>query len=366
MAETWRMVDTGVRPAAQNIALNRAILESRQANEIPNTLRFLQFRPSALLGFHQSAEQELNLDYCHANNIEIQRRITGGGAIYMDSAQLGWELYLAKQDLGSPDMQHVSKRICEAAARGIERLGIPAQYRPRNDIEVHGKKISGTGGAYEGDALMFQGTLLIDFSIEKMLRVLRIPAEKLSDKAISAAKDRVTSLSELLTPIPALAHIKNCIKAAFAEEFDINFTPGVLCPQEESRFLVALREISHTDWVHLVRSPSADMPLFHAMQKFAGGMLKVALSFDKKTNRIKQTWFSGDVFITPKRSLFDLESVLRDIPVEKLEALIIQFFATHEVDMQGLTPQDFTSVVRAALSPVYPTNPIGEPSECRK
>jgi hypothetical protein len=61
MSEMWRVIDTGLRPAAQNIALNRALLEARQANEIPSTLRFLRFAPSALLGYHQSAEQELNL-----------------------------------------------------------------------------------------------------------------------------------------------------------------------------------------------------------------------------------------------------------------------------------------------------------------
>ena len=92
MGKIWRVIDTGLRPAAENIALNRALLEARQAGEIPNTLRFLRFRPSALLGYHQSAEQELDLDYCRANNITVQRRITGGGAIYFDETQIGWEL----------------------------------------------------------------------------------------------------------------------------------------------------------------------------------------------------------------------------------------------------------------------------------
>ena len=64
MAENWRRLDTGLRPAAQNIALNRALLEAREADEIPSTLRFLRFAPCALLGYHQSAEQELDLDYC--------------------------------------------------------------------------------------------------------------------------------------------------------------------------------------------------------------------------------------------------------------------------------------------------------------
>jgi len=41
----WRWIDTGVRRPAENLALNRALLEARQAREIPSTLRFLRFTP---------------------------------------------------------------------------------------------------------------------------------------------------------------------------------------------------------------------------------------------------------------------------------------------------------------------------------
>ena len=119
MSEMWRVIDTGLRSAAQNIALNRALLEARQAEEIPSTLRFLRFTPSALLGYHQNTEQELNLDYCKANHIAVQRRITGGGAIYCDETQLGWELYLHQRDVGTFDMRAIAKRICHAAASAI-------------------------------------------------------------------------------------------------------------------------------------------------------------------------------------------------------------------------------------------------------
>src|SRR5688572_26960549 len=103
MGEIWRLVDTGLRPAAQNIALNRALLEARHAEEIPSTLRFLRFTPSALLGFQQSAEQEFHLDYCRAHNIAIQRRITGGASRYTDEAQLEFELYLHQRDTATHD-----------------------------------------------------------------------------------------------------------------------------------------------------------------------------------------------------------------------------------------------------------------------
>lgn len=349
MDRVWRVIDTGLRPAAENIAFNRALLEARQAGEIPNTLRFLRFRPSALLGYHQSAEQELDLDYCRASGITVQRRITGGGAIYFDETQIGWELYLAKADLGCADMAQIARRICEAAARGISRLGVDARYRPRNDIEVEGKKISGTGGAFEGDALMYQGTLLVRFDVEKMLRVLRIPAEKLSDKAISSARERVANLADLLGFEPDAAVVKASLTEAFAEEFAASFAPGELGAAELARYDSALAEIDRPDWVGLIDRPLADMPLLEAVRKFPGGLLRVSLAFDPRAGRIKQVCFSGDFFVSPKRTVADLEAALRDVPLAGIEERVNAFFSQREADMLTLVPDDFAALIRQAV-----------------
>ena len=350
MQKTWRIVDTGLRRAAENIALNRALLEARQANEAPPTLRFLRFMPSALLGFHQSAEQELNLDYCQAQGITVQRRITGGGAIYFDETQLGWELYLHKRDLECVDMQAISRRICTAAARGIQALGVDAQYRPRNDIEVDGRKISGTGGAFDGDALLFQGTLLIQFDVEKMLRVLRIPAEKLSDKAIASARERVANLADLLGVAPALADVQAQLANAFAQEFDVAFTPGTLTAAEQARFDVALPEIDCEDWVHLLRQPISDRPTLQATLKLPAGLVEVRVNYDAARQRILQLWFSGDFFISPRRTIADLEACLRDSDVHAVQRNVETFFAQRTVDMLGLCAQDFVAVIQSALA----------------
>lgn len=347
---TWRLLDTGVRPAAQNIALNRALLEARQQNASPSTLRFLRFEPCALLGYHQSAEQELNLDYCREHGVTIQRRITGGGAIYFDTTQIGWELYLHKHELGTADMTEISRRICEAAARGISTLGVDAQFRPRNDIEVDGRKISGTGGAFDGDALMYQGTLLIEFDVEKMLRVLKIPAEKLSDKAIASARERVANLADLLNRVPPMAQVQSALANAFSEEFDVEFTPALLTSQEEVLYNDALAEIDHPDWINLLARPAVDQPTLNAVRKFSGGLLRVSVAFDRSQNRIKQVWFSGDVFISPSRTLADLEAALRDTLAEQLALNVKLFFATRAVDMLTLTVDDFVSVLHEALA----------------
>lgn len=352
MKPTWRVIDTGLRRAAENIALNRALLEARQADEIPSTLRFLRFTPCALLGFHQSAEQELNVDYCAAQGVDIQRRITGGGAIYFDETQLGWELYLHKRDLGMADMQAITRRICEAAARGIQALGVDAQFRPRNDIEVEGKKISGTGGAFDGDALMFQGTLLIEFDVEKMLRVLRIPAEKLSDKAIASARERVANLADRLGYVPSMQAVQAALTQAFADEFSVTFAAEDLSPREQVRFEHAFAEIDTNDWVHMLGHPQSDTPIAEAVQKFPGGLVRASVAYDQPRRRIKQVWFSGDFFVSPKRAIVDLEAALRDTAWDDCPHLVSEFFTQANIDLLGLQPVDFVTVMRLALSQI--------------
>jgi lipoate-protein ligase A len=351
-ARSWRVIDTGVRRAAENFALNRALLESRKQGVGPSTLRFLQFRPSALLGYHQSAEQELDLDYCASHGIDIQRRITGGGAIYMDERQFGWELYLTRQDVGSGDMTAIARRICEAAARGIARFGVDARFRPRNDIEVGGRKISGTGGAFDGGALLYQGTLLVDFDVEMMVRILRIPAEKLADKAIADARERVTSLRELLGAAPPLAQAKDFVQDAFAEAFGIDFRRGELNETERGLVAETLAEIDSEAWVHLVRKPRSALPILEAAEKFPGGLLRAAVACDRAADRIRQVWFTGDFFVSPRRTVADLEAALKDTAREQAAQRIRGFFAAHPCEMLALSPDDFVAVLERATESV--------------
>ena len=344
-----RLIDTGIRRAAENFALNRAILEARKRGIVASTLRFLQFGPSALLGYHQSVEQELDVDFCRSHGVEIQRRVTGGGAIYMDESVLGWELYLAKSDLGTADMAAVSRRICEVAARAVSAFGTHATYRPLTDIEVDGRKIAGTGGAFDGNALLYQGTLLLDFDIERMLRCLRLPAEMLSPEAIEGARARVVNLRELLGVVPPLDKIKHRIAAEFASELGVVFEPGELSPQEVRLFREALREIDSPEWVNMVRKPRSELPIVEGTHRFNAGVLRAAVAYDRAGARVKQVCFSGDFFVNPPRTVADLEAALKDCAVDNIASTVARFFQGRQVEMHALTASDFAVAVDQAL-----------------
>ena len=64
MSKTFRIIDTGVREGRANIAFDAALIEERQADHVPDTIRFLRFPPTALIGRHQDLSREVDLDYC--------------------------------------------------------------------------------------------------------------------------------------------------------------------------------------------------------------------------------------------------------------------------------------------------------------
>ncbi len=179
MTRPFRVIDTGVRPCRAQMAFDQALIEGHRAGTTPDTIRFLTFPPSVLVGRHQAISQELNLPACHAAGVGIGRRVTGGGALYLDEGQFGWEIVASRSALGLTDLGQVARAFCEAAADGLSRLGIAARYRPRNDIEVDGRKISGTGGFFDGDTIFYQGTVLVDMDGARMASLLNIPAAKL-------------------------------------------------------------------------------------------------------------------------------------------------------------------------------------------
>ncbi len=346
----WRVVDTGVRSASENIALERAMLAGHSQGRIPHTLRFLRFTPCALVGYHQGIEQELRLDYCRARGIEVQRRVTGGGAIYFDEGQLGWELYLDRSVLGVRDMDGIARRICEAAAGAVGALGVDARFRPRNDIEVDGRKISGTGGVFEGDSFLYQGTLLVRFDIERMLRVLRIPTEKLTDKAIASARQRVVSLEDLLGHAPPMVRAQQALAGGFAEAFGVAFQSGELTEWERRKMKHELSHVRSDAWVHKIALPLADAPLLEGVHRSSGGLLRAWVSLDRRRGVIKQVWVQGDLFVDPPQAVVDLEAALKDTFVRELEARIVDFFERHRPQALMLGPEDFLAAIRDALA----------------
>ena len=251
MAASWRLLDTGVSGAARNMALEQVLLDSRINGDAPDTLHFLEFSPCVLLGYHQAADEEVDADYCRSQGIEINRRISGGGCIYMDEGTLGWEIVAKKDTPGIPgNLEAMYEKLCGGLIRALSAFAVSAAYRPLNDIEVAGRKISGTGGTGIGDSLIFHGTVLVDHHPEIMEKALRIPDKRLAAGQAPRGEGRVVSMRELLGCAPEMAEVKERICWAFAEMLDIKWEAGGLTGSEEEGLRRELPRFASEEWIY--------------------------------------------------------------------------------------------------------------------
>lgn len=350
-----RVIDTGVRPCRAQMAFDQALIDLHNDGRIPDTLRFLQFPPSVLVGRHQAISQELNLPACRAAGVGIGRRVTGGGALYLDEGQFGWELILNRETLGLATLGEVARALCEASAAGLSKLGIPARYRPRNDIEVEGRKISGTGGFFDGPTIFYQGTVLADMDGAKMASLLNIPAAKLAKRGQTSGAQRVVTLRELFggSP-PPLPEVKAALTEAFAEHLGLAPVAGAITELEEATARrIYAEEIGTDDFVYSIDDPAHPADVHSGSHTGAGGTISAHLRLEGPAqDRIREIVITGDFFVTPPRTVADLEAALRGVAIGELEPAVEGFFREAKVGLLTVAPADFTAAIRAALPAV--------------
>ena len=362
-ARAFRVIDTGVREGRRQIAFDQALIESRKAGAIPDTIRFLRFPPTALIGRHQSLSRELRVDFCRANGIGLVRRITGGGAIYLDEGQLGWSLVFHRDTFGIASLEQLAREICEGAAAGLSRLGVAARFRPRNDIEVDGRKVSGTGGFFDGDILFYQGTVLVDMDPGRMVAALKVPQAKLARRGLDSAAQRVTTLKELLGAAPAIAAVQQALLEGFASRLGIATSASAITAREED---LASRlhdeEIGTDEFVAEIDHPEAGDGVRTASVAAAGGTVTAHVRLEGEGDeRIREVLFTGDFFIAPPRILFDLEGALRGAPAVNAAAEVERFFAATHVGLLSVAPADFARAVEAAATGIAALAANGQP-----
>jgi lipoate-protein ligase A len=351
VAARFRVIDTGLREGRANIAFDQALIDLHQTGDIPDTIRFLRFQPTALVGRHQAVAAEIKRDYCRDNGIGIGRRITGGGAIYFDEGQLGWELVFHRRTLGLSDLGETARVICEAAASGLRTLGIDARFRPRNDIEVDGRKICGTGGFFDGDTLFYQGTLLVDMDPSVMVGALNVPQAKLAKRNLDSAEARVVTLRALLGGgLPDFPAIQDALLGGLRDGLGIDTEREAVREVEDS----LAREIHDTEigtdeFVYEIDDPAAGGDVRSASHAGPGGTVTAYLRVEgPRADRVREVLITGDFFVAPPRLIYDLEAALRGRPVAEIGVATEAFFEAADARMLSIGPADFRTALEAA------------------
>jgi len=348
----FRLIDSGVRDGRVQIAYDAALTELHEKGKVGDTVRFMRFPPTVLVGRHQVLRNEVNVDRCLQEGIGLVRRISGGGAIYLDEGQVGWELVVNRKTLGLGSLGDHAEAICSAVALGLsDRFGIPARFRPRNDIEVDGRKISGSGGYFSADTLVYQGTVLVDMDAARMARLLNIPAQKLERHGAANSAARIVTLKELLGRSPTIDEVHGAILHGLSQNLAIDVEaqdPGI--DEKELTGRLHDDEIGLDSFVF--GSAFADGEVIQESRRdTAGGsiLVQARLEGPQTQRRIREILITGDFFVAPPRAIYDLEAALRGVLARDAKQAISTHLENGRPEILSIQINDFCSVILAAI-----------------
>ncbi|MCE1199473.1 MAG: lipoate--protein ligase, partial [Marinilabiliales bacterium] len=170
-----------------NLAAEEVLLK-----ETTHDLIFLYSNnPCVVVGKHQITNKEINFPFVATHNIQIARRLSGGGAVYHDPGNLNFSVI---STLESVETFQASAAL-EPLISFLGTQGIYPERSERNDLLVNGGKISGNASHVYKNRSLTHYTLLINSDLNILSQVLKGHPERFTDKSVASNRTRVTSLS---------------------------------------------------------------------------------------------------------------------------------------------------------------------------
>ena len=313
-------------------------------------------QPYVCIGFHQDAEQEVDMAFCRHNNIPVFRRDLGGGAVYLDGGQLFFHLILHRDNPIIPKGKTTFyKKFLQPIINVHQRIGIPVTYKPVNDLLAGHCKISGTGAAEIGECIVFVGNLIVDFNYEMMSRVLKVPDEKFRDKLHQTLKENLTTIQRELGVEQARQWDESGLNSLMAEEFQ-NLV-GPMEPAEKDAALQSKMDecralLLSDDWLYQKGKTRisgrdikirAGVEILHRMHKAPGGLIRA--EYAVVDGCFENLHFSGDYFCFPNNCVESLAERLNGQPLADAGKAVAAFYTQAAFEIPGVAVEDWLKVL---------------------
>lgn len=298
------------RDAAYNLALEQYAFDELSKEE--NVFMLWQNANAIIVGRHQNTVEEINQEYVDNNNIQVIRRLTGGGAVYHDMGNLNFTFITHSQTPGAVDL----RAFTEPVVRALRKMGVPAEFNSRNDIAIEGKKFSGNAQYTGHGKVLHHGTLLFNSRLDVLSNALKVKPDKIRSKGVTSVRSRVTNIVEYLPEGTSLEEFrKNLIECLFNADDLMAYK----LTDKDKEAVHALCETRYNTWEwNYGKSPQYDI---RREAKYPCGLVTVLMTVYK--GRITKIDFYGDYFgntellaqaLLGKRPIKeDYEAVLDDI-----------------------------------------------------
>jgi lipoate---protein ligase len=203
VAERWREVSWELIPLVperppMNLALDEVLTKAVGREERGPTLRFWGWTdPCIVIGRFQSVRNEVQVDNAERLGVQVVRRISGGGAMFIQPENaITYSIHVPPSFVEGLSFAESYAFLDSWVVEALRDLGIDAWYAPLNDITSAGGKVGGAAQARRFGGVLHHTTMAYDMDPTVMLQVLRIGQEKLSDKGLRSADKRVGPLRQ--------------------------------------------------------------------------------------------------------------------------------------------------------------------------
>ncbi|MDO5502479.1 MAG: biotin/lipoate A/B protein ligase family protein [Actinomycetia bacterium] len=191
---TFEVIPPVKMSPAMHVALDEVICAEVGAGRRGPVFRFWDWdSPLVVIGSFQSVRNEIDEEALDRHGMQVVRRVSGGGAMFMEPGNcITYSLVVPDSLVEGMSFEQSYRFLDDWVLAALAEVGVDAFYVPLNDIASDKGKIGGAAQKrFSNGTVLHHVTSSYDIDADKMLDVLRIGREKLSDKGIKSARKRV-------------------------------------------------------------------------------------------------------------------------------------------------------------------------------
>jgi lipoate---protein ligase len=196
----WEILPPRPFGAHLQMALDELILGQVATGSRPPTLRFWEWEERALvLGSHQVVGNEIDLDEAHARGFALTRRMSGGGTMILEPRRsITYSIYAPEALVARLSYVESFAFLDAWVVECLRALGVPASYRPINDIVSPEGKIGGAAQARRRRTVLHHTAIAFDMDPGVVPRLIRIGRDRVSPIGVRSAEKKVSPLCRWL------------------------------------------------------------------------------------------------------------------------------------------------------------------------